>query len=77
MSYRQLAAEYASAARAHLDLCRDDAPRRWPDDEPDPIPTDRQFMARLNLAKSCAMVSQAYSALVSIEPTTPQVVLTR
>lgn len=68
MSYRELAALYAAEARSHLDVCNndEDAVTRFSGD--DPIPTDRRFMSRLNLAKTCAIVSQAYSALVAINP---------
>lgn len=74
MSYRELAAVYAAEARSHLDVCNNDEDAVTRFDGADPIRTDRQFMSRLNLAKTCAVVSQAYSALVSIEPAAPRVV---
>lgn len=40
----------------------------------DHAPSSRPHMAALNLAKTHAIISQAYSALVSIEPPQPRVV---
>ena len=55
MSYRQLAEQYAAAARKHeLDATH--------------APTTRDYMARLNAAKTAAIISQAYSALAAFPP---------